>query len=165
MHQAIADVLEEEVSELLGRARSQRRQALNVPAGYRNGYGKPRQLTLSCGTIEVRRPRVPGLEERFESRILPLFVKRSLQVDAVLSQLYLHGLAERDFDLALRGQARALVMHEVACVLREGNLDIGEVVVKDISPIRLEDRIVAPPENARRDVYPRRPLRSACHNG
>jgi len=103
VQQAIASVLEEEVTELLGRVRSQRRQGPDAPAGYRNGYGKPRRLTLSCGTIEVRRPRVRGLEERFESRILPLFVKRSRQVDEVLPQLYLHGLAERDFDLALRG--------------------------------------------------------------
>jgi transposase-like protein len=53
--------------------------------------------------VTVRRPRVRGLEERFESRILPLFVKRTQQVRDLLPELYLHGLAERDFDLALRG--------------------------------------------------------------
>lgn len=40
-------------------------------AGYRNGWGKPRRLSLSSGTITVRRPRVRGLTERFESRLLP----------------------------------------------------------------------------------------------
>jgi len=43
------------------------------------------------------------LEERFESRILPLFVRRTREVSELLPELYLHGLAEGDFDLALRG--------------------------------------------------------------
>jgi len=51
----------------------------------------------------VRRPRVRGLEERFESRLVPLFVRRSEQVADLLPELYLHGLAQGDFELALRG--------------------------------------------------------------
>jgi transposase-like protein len=99
----LQEVLEAEVTELLGRCKSQRRAPVEAPAGYRNGYGKPRQLTLGGGTIRLRRPRVRGLEERFESRVLPLFVRRSQEVSALLPELYLHGLAEGDFDLALRG--------------------------------------------------------------
>lgn len=72
------ELLVEEVTELLGRGRYDQR---GIDAeGYRNGFGKPRQLTMRTGTISVRRPRVRGLEERFESRILPLFVKRTHQV-------------------------------------------------------------------------------------
>jgi len=99
----IQEVLEAEVTELLGRGKSQRRAEVDAAPGYRNGHGKPRKLTLGSGTISLRRPRVRGLEERFESRVLPLFVRRSLQVGALLPELYLHGLAEGDFDLALRG--------------------------------------------------------------
>jgi transposase-like protein len=99
----IQALLEDEVTELLRRGKSERRDALDTPPAYRNGYGKGRKLTLGCGTISVRRPRVRGLEERFESRILPLFVRRSKEVNQLIPQLYLHGLAEGDFDLALRG--------------------------------------------------------------
>ena len=99
----IQTLLEDEVTELLRRGKSERRDALDSPPVYRNGYGKGRKLTLGCGTITVRRPRVRGLEERFESRILPLFVRRSKEVNQLIPQLYLHGLAEGDFDLALRG--------------------------------------------------------------
>jgi transposase-like protein len=99
----LQQLLEEEVGELLGRDRYQRREGVDVPLGYRNGHGKPRRLSMSCGTITVRRPRVRGLEERFESRILPLFKRRTEAVGELLPQLYLHGLAERDFELALRG--------------------------------------------------------------
>ena len=43
------------------------------------------------------------LEERFESRVLPLFERRTKEVRELIPELYLHGLAEGDFDLALRG--------------------------------------------------------------
>jgi putative transposase len=96
-------LLEEEVTEQLGRLKSQRRADVDAEPGYRNGYGKPRQLTLSNGTIIVRRPRVRGLSERFESRVLPLFKRHSQAVGELLPELYLHGLSSGDFDLALRG--------------------------------------------------------------
>ena len=99
----IQDLLEEEITEFLGRVKSARRSALDGAPGYRNGYGKPRRLTLSSGTIQVRRPRVRNTEERFESRVLPLFVRRSKKIAELIPELYLHGLAEGDFDLALRG--------------------------------------------------------------
>ena len=99
----VQELLEEEVTELLGRGKSERRRAVDTPSGYRNGFGKPRHRTMSSGTIQVRRPRVRDLEERFESRVLPLFAKRTRQVRELIPELYLHGLALGDFDLALRG--------------------------------------------------------------
>ena len=99
----VRGLLEEEVTEFLGRRKSQRRHAVDASPGYRNGYGKARRLTLRSGTVTVRRPRVRGLEERFASRILPLFARRTAEVNALIPELYLHGLAEGDFDLALRG--------------------------------------------------------------
>ncbi len=99
----IQSLLEDEITQLLGRGKSERRAALDAPPAYRNGYGKRRNLTLGCGTITVRRPRIRGLAERFESRILPLFARRTKEVNELLPQLYLHGLAQGDFDLALRG--------------------------------------------------------------
>src|SRR5882672_3302281 len=96
-------LLEEEVTALVGRHKSERRASVDAPLVYRNGYGKARKLAMMGGTIEVQRPRVRGLEERFESRILPLFKRRTEAVGELLPQLYLHGLAQGDFELALRG--------------------------------------------------------------
>jgi transposase-like protein len=103
----LQDLLDEEVTAFLGRIKSQRR-APDAPGGtpqtgYRNGHGKPRWVITAAGTITVRRPRVRGVEERFESRVLPLFAKRTAAVGELLPQLYLHGLAAGDFDQALRG--------------------------------------------------------------
>ncbi len=99
----IQALLDEEVTMGLGRGKSVRRLAVDAPAGYRNGYGKPRKLALTWGTITVRRPRVRGLAERFVSRVLPLFKRRTKEVGELLPRLYLHGLAHGDFELALRG--------------------------------------------------------------
>ena len=99
----VQGILEEEVEGLLGRARSQRRTGVDGSKGWRNGYGKPRRISLKTGTVTVRRPRVRGLEERFESRILPMFKRRTKEIGEILPELYLHGLSTGDFELALRG--------------------------------------------------------------
>ena len=96
-------LLEAEVTDLLGRSKSERVTVVDGAAGYRNGHGKPRKLTMSCGTITVKRPRVRDMDERFESRVLPLFKRRTEEVNELLPELYLHGLAAGDFDLAMRG--------------------------------------------------------------
>ena len=103
MQGLIQELLEQEVTEFLGRTRPVRRSESDNDAGYRNGYAPPRRLTLSSGTIRVRRPRIRDTEERFESRLLPLFVHRTREVAGLIPELYLHGLSEGDFDLALRG--------------------------------------------------------------
>ena len=99
----LQDLLEAEVTEFLGRGKSQR-QAQVAPAhmGYRNGYGKARRVALTAGTITVRRPRMRNLAERFESRVLPLFKRRTAELGALLPQLYLHGLSSGDFELAVK---------------------------------------------------------------
>jgi putative transposase len=98
----LQSLLEEEVENLLGRTRSERRHP-DSPSGSRNGYGKERRLATSIGTVRIRRPRVRGTEDPFVSRVLPLFKRRTRQVGELLPQLYLHGLSRGDFELAMRG--------------------------------------------------------------
>lgn len=99
-------LLEEEVTTFLGRARHERRDTvspIDPPAGSRNGYGKPRAFSMLSGTVTVRRPRVRDLTDRFVSKVLPLFTRRTQEVGTLLPELYLHGLSTGDFELALRG--------------------------------------------------------------
>ena len=56
VHEFIQSLLEEEITELLGRKKSERRKVVDSPAAYRNSHGKARKLTLGCGTITVHRP-------------------------------------------------------------------------------------------------------------
>ena len=102
IQQFVQQLLEEEVDALLARVRSARRTAA-TPVGYRNGYGKPRRIALTSGTITILRPRVRQTETRFVSRVLPLFQRRTRELGALLPELYLHGLSTGDFELALRG--------------------------------------------------------------
>jgi transposase-like protein len=106
VQQLVQRLLDQEATEVLGRHKYERAEPAegsNEPPAYRNGHGKPRRFTLPLGTIEVRRPRLRNLTESFESRLLPLFQRRSQVVNEMLPELYLHGLALRDFDMALRG--------------------------------------------------------------
>src|SRR5215207_1062430 len=73
----------------------------------RNGSAEPRKVTVGSGTIEVRAPRVEdrrvvdGQRQKFTSRILPPYLRRSPKVAEVLPLLYLHGLSTGDFREAL----------------------------------------------------------------
>jgi putative transposase len=75
----------------------------------RNGHAPARQVATGVGQVEVARPRVDdrrvdpetGQRMRFQSVILPRWVRRSPKVAAVLPLLYLHGLSSSDFVPAL----------------------------------------------------------------
>ena len=74
----------------------------------RNGHARARKVTVGSGTIEVRAPRVDdrrvdesGERQRFRSRILPPYMRRSPKVAEVLPILYLRGLSTGDFREAL----------------------------------------------------------------
>jgi len=99
----IQEVLEDEVESFLGRKKSERIKPIDSTSGYRNGHGKRKKFTVMNGTITIRRPRVRDTEERFESKIIPFFKRRSKEVGQLLPELYLHGLAKGDFEMALRG--------------------------------------------------------------
>ena len=129
-------VLDEEVDDLLGRGRHERRAAEAV--GYRNGYGKPRRVALMNGTITVRRPRVRGLDARFESRILPLFQRRTPEVAKLLPALYLHGLSSGDFTLALRGllgEGAPLSASSVQRLTEDWQRDYAQWRREDLTPL------------------------------
>jgi putative transposase len=75
----------------------------------RNGRARERKLTIGSGTVSIRTPRVndkrvdeqTGARQRFSSRILPAYARRSPKVNDVLPVLYLRGLSTGDFRPAL----------------------------------------------------------------
>jgi putative transposase len=103
LQEYIQEILEDEVEVFLGRKKSERIKPRDGTPGYWNGHGKEKKFAIMNGTITVRRPRVRGSEEGFESKIIPFFKRRSKEVGQFLPELYLHGLAKGDFEMALRG--------------------------------------------------------------
>src|SRR3954452_22614539 len=75
----------------------------------RNGRARERRVTVGSGTVAVQAPRVndkrideqTGERQRFSSRILPAYARRSPKVNDVLPVLYLRGLSTGDFRPAL----------------------------------------------------------------
>lgn len=75
----------------------------------RNGRARERRVTVGAGTVAVKAPRVndkrideqTGERQRFSSRILPAYARRSPKVNDVLPVLYLRGLSTGDFRPAL----------------------------------------------------------------
>ena len=102
----IAAALAVEVEDYVGRHRGERDLAGRALV-VRNGKGRARGVTVGSGTMTVAAPRVndqrvvDGERQRFTSKILPPYLRKSPKVAEVLPLLYLHGLSTGDFRQAL----------------------------------------------------------------
>ena len=105
----IATALEVEVEEYVASFTEERGED-GKRLVVRNGRGRERRLTVGSGTVGIRAPRVndkrveeeSGERQKFGSKILPAYARRSPKVSEVLPILYLHGLSTGDFVPALR---------------------------------------------------------------
>jgi len=99
--QILVTALQEEVETYLGRDRYKRTGEFR---GYRNGTAS-RTVTLGAGTMDLPVPRVrnvPAGQEPFQSKVLRKYQRRSDTIDATFMNLFIEGLATRDFEPALR---------------------------------------------------------------
>lgn len=71
----------------------------------RNGLGRPRKVTMGSGTVDIQAPRVDDRRdgEKFLSKVLPPYLRKSPKVESLLPILYLKGLSTNDFKSALSG--------------------------------------------------------------
>jgi putative transposase len=102
--QIIAQAVEAELAEFLVQYQDlkddQGRQAV-----VRNGYLPQRTITTGVGEVEVQVPKIrdrTGSGIKFNSLLLPPYLKRSRSVEEVLPWLYLKGVSTGDFAEALR---------------------------------------------------------------
>lgn len=75
----------------------------------RNGHAPPRTIQTGLGDIEFTRPRVDdrrtdedGNRRRFQSTLLPPYLRRSKSIEELLPWLYLKGISTGDFGEALQ---------------------------------------------------------------
>ena len=93
--------LEAEVEDYLARPRYVRTEAAK---GYRSGYLPERFITLGSGSVPLKVPRVSDepAGAKFQSKLVKPYQKRSQTLDVLFPQLFIEGLATRDFEPALR---------------------------------------------------------------
>lgn len=95
----IQAALRAEVSEFLQRLPGEKAAEFR---GYRNGYHKERTVSTAVGGLRVKVPRVSDNSEKFQSRMIKPYKRRSEGLDLLFPKLFVEGLATRDFEPALR---------------------------------------------------------------
>lgn len=102
----LAQAIESEVAEWID-AHLQITTETGHQAVVRNGHLPKRAITTGLGPIEVRQPRVldrrPGVpaEDRFSSKILPPYLRKTKTIEELIPWLYLKGVSTGDFSEAL----------------------------------------------------------------
>ena len=101
--QIIAQAVEAELSEFLS-AYAELKDSAGRQGVVRNGYLPKRTITTGVGEVEIQVPKVrdrTGEGLKFNSLLLPPYLKRSRSVEEVLPWLYLKGVSTGDFSEAL----------------------------------------------------------------
>ena len=101
--QLIADAVQVELQELLDQY-----SVLRNERGYlqvvRNGYLPEREILTGIGPIKVKVPKIrdkSGQRIKFNSALLPPYLRKTRRVEEVLPWLYLKGISTGDFQEAL----------------------------------------------------------------
>ena len=116
--------LEREVAEALGRGYYENAPEVSKDRGRRNGYEVRRVLTGE-GEISVEVPQVRDTKEPFRSSLLEAYVSRTTTLDALISQMYVHGMSTRDIESAFHdilsgtGVSRSVVSRVTECLAED----------------------------------------------
>jgi transposase-like protein len=103
--QMLVQAIQEEVDDWIEQ-RADLRDAKGRHQVVRNGYLPERKIITGVGQVEVRQPRVrdrrPADEaERFNSKILPPYLRKTKSIEELIPWLYLKGVSTGDFSEAL----------------------------------------------------------------
>jgi transposase-like protein len=101
----LAQALEAEVADWI-ESHSPLRDEAGRRQVVRNGVLRPRTITTGVGPVEVTQPRVhdrrpAGEKEKFTSKILPPYLRKTKSIEELIPWLYLKGVSTGDFSEAL----------------------------------------------------------------
>jgi len=97
----IQAALEMEVEEFLQRAKYDKSNVEEF-RGYRNGHHRERIVSTAVGGLTVKVPRVSDNREKFKSKLVEPYQRRSAGLNNLFPKLFIEGLATRDFEPSLR---------------------------------------------------------------
>ncbi len=103
--QMLAQAIQEEVVEWVEQ-RAELHDAQGRHQVVRNGYLPKRTITTGVGPVEVQQPRVRdrrpvGKAEKFTSKILPPYLRKTKSIEELIPWLYLKGISTGGFSEAL----------------------------------------------------------------
>lgn len=135
----IQAALEAEVTEFLERLPGEK----SLPEefrGYRNGHHRERTVSTAVGALRVRVPRVSDNREKYQSRLVKPYQRRSEGLDALFPRLFVEGLATRDFEPALRflvGESAPLSPSSISRLNRQFKTDYENWLSRDLSGLKI----------------------------
>ncbi|MBU1420643.1 MAG: transposase, partial [Proteobacteria bacterium] len=100
----IADAVEAELQQVLSQY-ADLRSGLGHQQVVRNGYLPEREIQTGIGPVKIRVPKVrdkSGQGIKFNSALLPPYLRKTKSVEEVLPWLYLKGISTGDFQEALQ---------------------------------------------------------------
>ncbi len=102
--QLIADAVEAELQELLNQHVANKSEYGHLQI-VRNGYLPEREIQTGIGPVKIRIPKIrdkSGQGIKFNSTLLPPYLRKTRSVEEVLPWLYLKGISTGDFQEALQ---------------------------------------------------------------
>jgi len=134
----LQQALENEVEELQSRFNAFKREGQKCIA-VRNGYLPEREIQTGIGPLPVKQPRLRDKRGlcKFNSSILPRYVRRAPSIDAVIPLLYLKGISTGDMGEALEAllgkQAQGLSPANIVRLKQVWESEFGDWNERDLS--------------------------------
>jgi putative transposase len=135
----IQAALEAEVTEFLQRLPGEKSAAEDF-RGYRNGYHRERTVSTAVGALTVKVPRVSDNREKYQSRLVKPYQRRSEGLNELFPRLFIEGLATRDFEPALRflvGSEAPLSPSSISRLNKQFKADYESWQKRDLSRLKI----------------------------
>lgn len=99
MARLVQELVEQEVSDYLGREHYQRRQPGQEHRGYRNGY-EPGRVRSAEGEVRVQVPQVRDSPVPYRSKLMSFLQSHTDVLERLTVEMYARGLSTRDIEAA-----------------------------------------------------------------
>jgi len=107
------EMLEQEVTDYLGRSHYERREKSNEHRGYRNGY-RPARMDTAEGRVKLQVPQVRESAEPYRSTLVDFLRGNSDVLERLAVEMYTRGLSTRDIEDAFSEVTGDLLLSRTA---------------------------------------------------
>jgi len=128
----LQEMLEQEITDFLGRDRYERSKGDNVQKGYRNGY-ETRSIKTGEGKITIEQPQLRDTTEPFQSRLSAFLRGNTDVLEKLAIEMYARGLSTRDIEDTLIEATGDMILSKTAVS------NITEVLSEEFDRFQMRD--------------------------